>query len=53
MTTAHVIIQGSMRLILGGVTRELTVGDRCDVPANAEHEARIGPQGCTYVIGEE
>jgi hypothetical protein len=28
------------------------VGDRFDVDANKRHEVWIGPEGCTYVIGE-
>ena len=28
-------------------------GERCDVPAGAVHSARMGPQGCRYLIGEK
>jgi len=28
------------------------VGDRIDVDAGKVHEVWIGPEGCTYVIGE-
>ena len=28
-------------------------GDRFDVPANVVHRARIGPQGCVYMVGEK
>jgi hypothetical protein len=28
------------------------VGDRIDVGAGETHEVWIGPEGCTYVIGE-
>ena len=28
------------------------VGDRIDVEAGRTHEVWMGPEGCTYVIGE-
>jgi hypothetical protein len=28
------------------------VGDRIDVDPGREHEVWMGPEGCTYVIGE-
>ncbi|CAD0114938.1 unnamed protein product [Aureobasidium uvarum] len=31
---------------------QCNVGDRFDVDANKRHEVWIGPEGCTYVIGE-
>lgn len=49
VTTAHVILSGGMELTLDGERHVLKPGDRLDVPANALHEARIGPEGCTYV----
>lgn len=52
IVTAHVILEGSMELMLDGKQHALQPGDCLDVPANAVHEARIGPEGCTYVIGE-
>ena len=52
MTTAHVILDGEMTLTFEGETRTYKVGDRLDVPANAVHSARMGPQGCRYLIGE-
>lgn len=51
IVTAHVILEGSMELMLGEQRDVLKSGDRFDVPANTVHEARIGPEGCTYVIG--
>jgi quercetin dioxygenase-like cupin family protein len=52
-TTAHVILEGEMTLTCNGVTRTYRAGDRCDVPANTVHSARMGPHGCRYLIGEE
>ncbi|HEX5482773.1 MAG TPA: cupin domain-containing protein [Terriglobia bacterium] len=50
--TAHVILEGEMTVIAEGETRGLKPGDRFDVPARQVHSARMGPQGCRYVIGE-
>jgi hypothetical protein len=30
----------------------LAVGERWDVDAKKMHEVWVGPEGCTYVIGE-
>lgn len=51
--TAHIILEGEMTLIQGGVTQTFRPGDRCDVPARAVHSARMGPNGCRYLIGEK
>ena len=50
--TAHIILSGAMTLIIGGDARTYCAGERCDVPAGAVHSARMGPQGCRYLIGE-
>jgi len=54
--TTHLIIKGSLTIIYpGDRDAEKTtygVGDRIDVDAGREHEVWIGPEGCTYVIGE-
>jgi quercetin dioxygenase-like cupin family protein len=51
--TAHIILAGEMTLTMGGRTGTYHAGDRCDVPAGTVHSARIGPQGCRYLIGEK
>ncbi len=53
VTTAHVILAGEMVLTVNGHTRTFRTGDRCDVPANTLHSARMGRQGCRYLIGEK
>lgn len=50
--TAHIILSGEMTLTMNGRTASYSVGERCDVPAGAVHSARMGPQGCRYLIGE-
>ncbi len=51
--TAHIILEGEMTLTMEGESRTYGAGDRCDVPAGAVHAARMGPQGCRYLIGEK
>jgi mannose-6-phosphate isomerase-like protein (cupin superfamily) len=51
--TAHIILDGEMSLTMAGQSRTHRVGERCDVPAGAVHSARMGPQGCRYLIGEK
>ncbi len=50
--TAHIILSGAMTLIVGDRARTYGAGERCDVPAGTAHCARMGPQGCRYLIGE-
>jgi quercetin dioxygenase-like cupin family protein len=50
----------SMYIVSGGLTfifedQETIVlkqGDRFDVPPGKKHTAVVGPEGCTYVVGE-
>ena len=51
--TAHIILDGEMSLTMDGASRTYRAGERCDVPAGAVHSARMGPQGCRYLIGEK
>lgn len=51
--TAHVILEGSMTLASLGVTQTYQPGDRIDVPPETVHSARMGPEGCRYLIGEK
>lgn len=51
-TVAHIILSGHMRLVLKGEVQLLNPGDRWDIPAGVEHEAEIGGEGCTYMMGE-
>ena len=51
--TAQIILDGEMTLTQGGEAHTYGVGERCDVPAGAVHSAKMGPQGCRYLIGEK
>ena len=50
--TAHIIMKGAIDIILYEKTYRLKEGDRLDVPANKIHSARVGKEGCRYIIGE-
>jgi mannose-6-phosphate isomerase-like protein (cupin superfamily) len=51
--TAHIVLDGEMTLTVAGESRTFRTGERCDVPAGTVHAARMGPQGCRYLIGEK
>jgi len=46
------IVDGSINLIIDDKNIELKKGDRFDVPPNTKHTAKVGPEGCTYLVGE-
>ena len=50
--TAHIILSGEMTILMDGKSTTYRTGDRCDVPLGSTHSAKIGPQGCRYLIGE-
>ncbi len=52
-TTAHIILDGEMTLSSEGKTQNFKSGERCDVPANAIHSAKMGSRGCKYMVGEK
>ena len=51
--TAHIVLAGELELTMNGETRRFGAGERCDVPAGAVHSARMGREGCRYLIGEK
>ena len=51
--TAHVILEGEMTLVVGETSRLLRAGDRCDVPGDEPHSAKMGTSGCMYLVGEK
>ncbi len=46
------ITDGSITLDIEGKKVELKSGDRFDVPVGKEHSAIVGPDGCSYIVGE-
>lgn len=53
VTKAHIILSGHMRITVDGKVVLLFPGNRYDVPANIVHDAEIGGEGCTYMLGEK
>ena len=51
--TAHIILEGEMTLTMDGQTHTFRAGERCDVPAETVHAAKMGPAGSRYLIGEK
>jgi quercetin dioxygenase-like cupin family protein len=51
--TAHIILEGEMTLTMDGKSETYRAGDRCDVPAGAVHSAKMGAEGCRYLVGEK
>jgi anti-sigma factor ChrR (cupin superfamily) len=51
--TAHIVLEGGITVTSEGKTGTYGPGERFDVPAGAVHSAKIGPQGCRYMIGEK
>lgn len=54
--TTHLILSGQLTIIYpedkDPKKTTFGVGERIDVDAGKVHEVWIGPEGCTYVIGE-
>ena len=50
--TAHIILSGEMTLTIRGRSETYRANDRCDVPAGMLHSAKMGREGCRYLIGE-
>lgn len=52
--TVHIILEGEMTFTgSDGRVRLLRPGDRVDVLPGEQHTAVIGPEGCTYLVGEK
>ena len=51
--TAHIILDGEMTLTQQGEIKTYKEGERVDVPAKTVHSAKMGPNGCKYLIGEK
>ena len=49
--TAYVVLTGSMGVEVDGEMRVFNAGERFDAPKHVFHSAKIGPKGCTFLIG--
>ena len=54
--TTHLVVRGELTITYpedeAPTKTTHSVGDRVDVAAGRIHEVWVGPEGCTYVIGE-
>jgi hypothetical protein len=46
------VIDGSVSMSFG-IERVVSIGERFDVPVGIEHSAKVGENGCQYVVGQE
>ena len=46
------ILEGSVTFSFAGKEVVLNAGDQFDVPAGEEHTAKVGEQGCYFLVGE-
>ncbi|KAI7461829.1 hypothetical protein KC351_g16625 [Hortaea werneckii] len=54
--TTHLVLKGSLTAVYPddpeSEKKTYSVGETWEVPAKKKHEVWVGPEGCTYVIGE-
>lgn len=47
------VTEGVLEVKINGEKKELSAGDRINIPKNTPHSTLSGPSGCQYVIGEK
>lgn len=47
------VMKGSITMGLENKIITLNPVDRIDIPAGVNHMAAVGPNGCTFIVGEE
>ena len=54
--TTHLVLKGSLTAVYPddpqAEKKTYSIGETWLVPAKKKHEVWVGPEGCTYVIGE-
>jgi quercetin dioxygenase-like cupin family protein len=50
--TSLYIVSGEV-VFLTGIEKTVKAGERFDVPVGVKHTAKVGAEGCVYVVGEE
>ncbi len=46
------IVRGSLDMNIAGEQKTFKAGDYCDIPPGVKHTAKVGDEGCTFVVGE-
>jgi len=49
--TAHVVLKGDMIILVEDKEQTVREGERFDIPKHVSHVAKIGPEGCEFLIG--
>ncbi|MDO8572528.1 MAG: cupin domain-containing protein [bacterium] len=52
-TSAHIVLEGEMKVISEHTGRILKRGDRIDVIAGTVHSVKMGSEGCRYIVAEK
>ncbi len=47
------IVKGSILMNIDGIHTTIRQGEHLDVPVGVSHTAKVGNDGCTFVVGEE
>jgi quercetin dioxygenase-like cupin family protein len=47
------VLDGSINMNIDGVHSVVTKGERLNVPVGVSHTAKVGTEGCTFIVGEE
>lgn len=50
--TSLYILKGEVTF-LTGIQKTVKQGERFDVPVGVKHTAKVGSEGCVYVVGED
>ena len=46
------LTDGDLTMTIGGKTHVIKSGERMDVPVGVAHSAKVGANGCTFIVGE-
>lgn len=47
------VVEGSILMNIDGVHSTIKKGERLDVPVDHPHTAKVGTEGCTFIVGED
>jgi quercetin dioxygenase-like cupin family protein len=51
--SAHIVIDGKIKIRTDDGEFEFMGGDRFDVEKGEKHSAKVGPEGCVYIVAEK
>lgn len=51
--SAHIVLEGEIKIKTSDGEFVFRRGDRFDVEKGEIHSAKIGPEGCRYIVGEK